>query len=111
MEGQPVGIVVVARRKEPIPARLLGQHDLAQIRIREMPVATEVDAADTGNRALVDLEDEIAPVMIELNALGIGGLGELHYAEVEIGVALPILLQPRAGRREERRVGRAGGGK
>src|SRR3546814_19447860 len=99
MEGQPVGIVVVARRKEPIPARLLGQHDLAQIRIREMPVADEVDAADTGNRALVDLEDEIDPVLIELNDLGLDGRGEMPADRKSVGEGKSVSVRVDIGGR------------
>src|SRR3546814_20129406 len=62
-----------------------------------MPVADEVDAADTGNRALVDLEAELDPVLIELNALGLDGRGEMPAAAVEIEDALHISLPPRAG--------------
>src|SRR3546814_1082659 len=67
-----------------------------------MSVANEVDAADTGNRALVDLEDEIDPVLIELNDLGLDGRGEMPAAAVEIEDALHISLHPRAGKDDTR---------
>ena len=69
--GHPIGVVAVVGRQEAIPAAFLGRDHAAQLAFAESLVADEIDAADAGKLALVDLEDEIDAVLRKLDDLGL----------------------------------------
>ena len=95
--GEPVGIVGVGGREKAIPAALFRLNRGAQRAVTEDAIADEVDAAHTGRRSLVNLEDEIDAVFRQLDDLGLDACGEAAAAAVELQNAAHIILHPRAG--------------
>ena len=70
--GEPVRIVGVVRLQEAEQAAGLARvHLLAQAAVAEMLVADDVDRADLGEVALVDLEHDVDAVLVELDDLGL----------------------------------------
>src|SRR3546814_14811252 len=56
--------------QEPVPGGFLGLDFLFQAGIAEPPVTDEADAADTGERTFIDLEDQVDAVLLELDKIG-----------------------------------------
>ena len=82
--GEPVRIVGVVRLQEAEDAaRLPRVHLLAQPPVREMRVAEDVDRADLGEVAFVDLEHDIDAVLVELDDLGLDARREAALAAIE----------------------------
>ncbi len=99
---ETVGIVGVGRDQEAVPGGLGGEDDAAQLAVGERLVADEADLADVGAVPLLDLEDEVHPVLVELDDLGVDRRAEASAAPVEIEDPLDIRLhaalrQHRAG--------------
>ena len=69
----------------------------AQRAVAELLVADEADAADTGNRAFVDLEHQVDPVLVELDDLGLDLGGIAAVAAVELEDAADGVLHPCPG--------------
>ena len=97
VEREAVRVVGVVGAEEPVPSALLGLDHPAQRAVAELLVADEGDAADPGHRALVDLEHEVDPVLVELDDLGLD-LGRVAaVAAVELEDAADGVLHARAG--------------
>ena len=71
--GQSIGVIAVIAAQETIPSAFLGLNKAAQFAVAILVVADEIDAAHPGELALVDLEDQIDPVLRELNELRLDG--------------------------------------
>ena len=65
-------------------AGLAGRHFLAQAAVAEMLVADDVDRADLGEFALVDLEHDVDAVLVELDDLRLDAGGEAALAAIEL---------------------------
>ena len=94
--GHPVGVVTVVGRQKPVPAALLGRDHAAQLALAEILVADEIYAANAGELAFVDLEDEIDPIFRELDDLGFHRRAEPAMPAVKIEDALDVALHPGA---------------
>src|SRR5207302_9422520 len=94
--GEPVGIVGVGGREKAIPAAFLCLNRGAQRAVTEDAIADEVDAAHTGRRSLVNLENEIDAVFRQLDDLRLDACGEAAAAAVELQNAAHIVLHPGA---------------
>ena len=95
--GQPVGIVAVVGRQKPIPAALLGRDHAAQLAVAELLVADEIYAADAGEFAFVDLEDEIDSIFRELDDFGLDRRAEPAMPAIKVEDAFDVVLYPGAG--------------
>src|SRR3546814_6966833 len=71
--------------------------DLFQAGIAEPPVADEADAADTGERTFIDLEDQVDAVLLELDNLRLDRCGKAAGPPVDLLDALGIGLHLGAG--------------
>ena len=89
---ETIGIVGIGRDQEAVPGRLGGEDDAAQLAVGERLVAHEADLADVGAAPLLDLEDEVHPILVELDDLGVYRRAEASAAPVEIEDPLHIRL-------------------
>ena len=94
--GQPIGVVGVRGRQKAIPAAFLGFDDAAQRAVAELTIADEIDAAYPGRGPFVDLENEIDPVLRQLDDLGLHGCREVAVPPIEFENAPDIVLHARA---------------
>ncbi len=82
---QPVRVIGVVRLQEAEDSASLARvHFLAQPSVGEMRIAEDVDRADLGEVALVDLEHHVDAVLVELNDLGIDARGESSLPPVKL---------------------------
>ncbi len=97
IEGQTVGIIGVVGGEEPQGAGLAGHHLAAELIVGKPLVSDDVDLPDLGLGAFRDLENEIDPVLFELDDLGFDPGGEAAAAPVEFEDARDISPGPAAG--------------
>ena len=92
VERHAVGIVDAGAFDEVEPACLRRRHDVAQLAIRECPVADEVDAFDLGGRAFRDFEYEIDAILLKLDDFGLDSSGETALTAIDVENALHVGL-------------------
>ena len=80
----PVGVVVVVRLEEFVPVAFLGDDLVAQLVVRELHVAKEVDAQDAALGALVDLEDQVDALLRQVDDLRRDGCRDPARTPVEL---------------------------
>ncbi len=79
------------------PARLARIHLLAQAVVLELFVADDVDAADLGKIALINLEHHVDPVLVELDDLGLDPRREAALPAIQFENSLDVRADRRAG--------------
>ncbi|MNS54059.1 hypothetical protein D3C72_868390 [compost metagenome] len=94
---QPVGIVVVVRAEQAPPAGLLGDHDVAQVVVREGRVAQEGDGGYAGFRTFIDLEHHVDAVLLQLDQLGRHRGRDATRQAVQFDDLTDVLLNAGAG--------------
>src|SRR5215207_681070 len=88
---QSIRVVAVVRLEEAEHAAgLASEHLLAKLLVTERLVADDVDAADLGLVALVDLEHEVDAVLLEVDHLRLDLSGEAALALVKLDDPLDV---------------------
>jgi len=93
----PVGIVVVVAGQELVPARLLGHDHVAQVVVRELAVAEEVDPQHAALGAFIDLEHQVDALLRQLDHLGRHRRRDPARAAIELDNTLDVGLHLCAG--------------
>ncbi len=95
VEVDPLGIVRVAGREKAPPTLLPAGDHFAKAILAERVIADEGDAAGEGGLALVDLENDVHPVLLEADDLRLHARIEPSTLDIEIENALPVSLRQR----------------
>src|SRR6185369_2449741 len=96
--GKPIGVIgVVGLEEAQRTARLPGKHLLAQAPVGIFLVADDVDGADLGEVALVDLEHDVDAVLVELDDFRLDASGKTALPPIELENPIHIGASGRAG--------------
>ena len=96
IECDAIGVVGVVCGEKPVPGRLFGLDHIAQIAVVELPIADEYDARHLGERAFIDLENQIDAILGQFDDLGLDRRRKAAIAAVQLEDSADRVLHPRA---------------
>src|SRR5690606_10126386 len=96
IEGKAIGVINIGAAEEAIPGTFSRRDDPPQGACRKGVVPHEVDGIDLRDRPLLDLANEVDPILVEFDQLGLHRSGKAPPPLIEIEDTLHILLHPGA---------------